>query len=262
MLLESGPAKGDRNYFVFITVLCIAFAGWFVYDGAIGWLKKNREEARKFLTGKLGADKLPPALAERPTDKDFDALKAEAPLQPAVVIERWGAPLHTQRDGSNVIEIYASDYGMAEIPSRLDRIAWDQAKWTDWYKTKAQIGEQYYWALIPGLGAVYALFRVYRAASLRVVIDEQGMDYAGQRISFDQMVSLRDYSPKGWVDLYHTAEGPQRKLRLDNQKVARFDDVIEVICMKKGFEDPRRSSMEDIEEADDAPEEGDDTAHR
>jgi hypothetical protein len=67
------------------------------------------------------------------------------------------------------------------------------------------------------------------------------MSYGGRLIPWDSMTALRDYSPKGWVDLYHTAQGRERKLRLDNQRVRRFDEIVEAICARKGFADPVRA---------------------
>ena len=46
MKLQSGPALADRNYWVFVALLCIGFAGYFVYDGARGWPEENRKKAR------------------------------------------------------------------------------------------------------------------------------------------------------------------------------------------------------------------------
>lgn len=79
------------------------------------------------------------------------------------------------------------------------------------------------------------------------------MQYARTKIPFDAMVSLRDYSPKGWVDLYHRADGGgnETRLRLDNQKIKEFDAIVDRIAQEKGWENPV-ATYRKKQEADDA----------
>ncbi len=84
--------------------------------------------------------------------------------------------------------------------------------------------------------------------TLRVVIDEEGMTYAAKRIPFEAMTALRDYNRKGWVDLYYRTDAGQKRLRLDNQKVAKFDEIAEVICQAKNFENPITAYHKQVEE--------------
>ena len=70
------------------------------------------------------------------------------------------------------------------------------------------------------------------------------MTYGNERIAFADMVSLRDYNRKGWVDLYYRAGSQEKRLRIDNQKIAKFDEIIELICRKCGFENPVKAYHE------------------
>ena len=61
------------------------------------------------------------------------------------------------------------------------------------------------------------------------------MTYGGQQIAFADMVALRDYSPKGWIDLYYKSNGQEKKLRIDNEKIAKFDEIVAALCDVKGW---------------------------
>jgi len=241
MRLESGPAAYDRNYYLIFLLLCVALGAYFFYDYTIGYPKKNREAARKLLAPMVGADVDPKTLGETPTKPMFDELKKSQPTDLATVRDKLGKPFQRKEfeDGS-VVEYFASSYGMAVVPSRNDRVNPQQMDWTTWSKSKEDIRIQLYCALIALAIGLYVLYRVYRAVTLRVVIDDEGMLYAARRIPFENMTRLCDYSRKGWVDLYYRHGDQQRKLRIDNQKVRKFDEIIHTLCEAKGFEDPRQ----------------------
>ena len=45
VLLESGPARMDRNYWFIVGLAFVAFSAYFLYDGAYGYPGRNREAA-------------------------------------------------------------------------------------------------------------------------------------------------------------------------------------------------------------------------
>lgn len=269
-VVESGPAATDRNYWIFVLLLCSGMAAWFFYDGAVGYLNKNRAEARRQLA-QIGLNPVP-ALPARPTDDDFRALLRDliragggnppggtdqARLlrmlheTPRVMTpdeiekhEAFRTPIHTRREPGDDVKYYASDYGMAIIHVRNGAIDWQKSAWTSFGKTPEEIRAQFYWALIPVAFGGYALYRMIGAATLRVVVDDRGLTYAGRLIPWEAMTSLRDYNRKGWVDLYHTAFGPEKRLRLDNQRIRLFDEVVDAIAQKTGFENPVKAYAE------------------
>ncbi|MEP0848689.1 MAG: hypothetical protein HRF50_17930 [Phycisphaerae bacterium] len=262
MTLESGPATKDRNYYLVMLLLCIAASLWFLKDGTHwpgygaggGWLKgyinKNREEARKKLTPLAAGKPVPAELGPAPTGDEFEKLKSQQGLTRDQLVRAWGEPF-LRADGpgpGEVTEHFVSDYGKATVISKGGQIDPRRMAWMVWYKDKDEVDAQYLWALVPAAVALFALYRIYKAATLRAVIDDEGMTYGGRRIALDAMRSLRDYSPKGWVDLYYDEGGQERKLRIDNHKIARFDEIIDALCRAKGFADPRK--IEETEEAD------------
>ncbi len=233
MQLDSGPAGTDRNWWLLRTVVLLGAALWFAYDGFRGYEQKNREAAELKLSapepfgGKVKFDDL----GETPTKETFEQLLKAKPTTNEQLYQLLGKPALVS--GSD--QYFMSRYGYAKVTIRNGRAAVSPSDWVTWAKTKEEIDHQYYWALgwaVPGL---YCLWRLIKAATLRVVMDDEGMTYGGRRIAFADMVSLRDYNRKGWIDLYYNSGAKQKKLRLDNQKVLLFDDIVAAICAAKGF---------------------------
>jgi hypothetical protein len=232
MRLESGPAKADRNWHLVRAVLFLGFALYFVYDGVIGYPKKNRAEAAKVLAGKpIEGQVTFDQLGERPAEEDVARLQVAKPTSRQQVYDVLGQPTFKAGDE----EYFISRYGYAKITMRGGIVNRDELLWKKWYKSKEEVTGQFYWALIPALPGLWFLWRLYKAATLRVVVDDAGVQYDRQRIGWEAMESLRDYSPKGWIDLYYKDGARQKKLRLDNEKVALFDEIVAAICEKKGY---------------------------
>jgi hypothetical protein len=234
MRVESGPAKTDRNWQFVRFILFAGLALWFCYDGAVRWPKKNREAAENALQvrpweGKLRYDDLP----GRPRSLgDFQTLITSAQASRSGLHAALGRP---QVGEGTSEEYFVSKYGYARATYSGEKPSLET--WKNWEggHTGDEIQAQFYWALLPLPFALYFLWKLYRAATLRVTVDDEGLLYAGRRIPFAEMNSLRDYSPKGWIDLYYGANGRERKLRLDNEKIALFDEVVAAICQAKGF---------------------------
>jgi hypothetical protein len=240
MRLQSGPARGDAIYFSGFVLLCLFMAGWFYRDYRWGYIEKNRIEARKQLTGPIQAAKqtMPATFGAKISKAEFDAAKASGKIED--IRRAFGEPLlRNESVPGEVLEIYVSDYGRAEVPLRNGAPVADKMTWTTWYKDREEVEGQLYWAMIPLALSLYAMLRLGRAVSLRAVIDDSGLTYGGKHIPFASMTRLTDYSKKGWVDLYYTTAAGEQKLRIDNQKIAKFDEIIDELCREKGFPDPR-----------------------
>jgi len=262
-LLESGPAKTDRLYWLIVGIVFLGFAGYFVYDGAVGYRKKNIQEANRRLA--VWTD-VPVQLGEKPTEEDFKRAREARVTTRQQLHEFLGEPLPPKKGPAppaEDVERFASVYGLATVPvDRFGRVGSEQRwAWQKWYKSKEEIEHQFYWAIIPAVASLYFFYRCHRAWRLRAVIDDEGMTYGNERIAFADMVSLRDYNRKGWVDLYYRAGGQEKRLRIDNQKIAKFDEIIELICRKCGFENPVKAYHEAREASpQDAPEQDPDSA--
>lgn len=243
MKLESGPAAYDRNYYLVFFILCAGLGGYFYYDYTIGYVKKNREAAHKSLAPLIGADKLPEKFPASPTRPEFQALIESNPTRIQDVYDKIGQPLaRVSTDDGVVVEYFVSDYGRALVSVTNGGLDPTKIAWTTWFKTKEEIKLQFYCAIVCFAVGLYVLTRVFRAATLRAVIDDEGMTYAGRRIPFDNMTRLCDYNRKGWVDLYYDLGAQERKLRIDNQKIRKFDEIVDALCKAKGFDDPHKAT--------------------
>lgn len=241
MRLRSGPARSDTIYFLVFFGICVGLAYWFYRDGSSAWLEHNRKEARKQLTPLMTpGSTLPQTFGGRPTGAEFKALREKRPTRIEDVRAALGEPFTSKpaADGRGTVEYFASDYGMATVPVSGSVVDPARLDWKTWYKEKGEIDAQFYWMLIPVVFGLYAGYRAIRAATLSATIDDVGLTYGGLRVPFASMTALRDYSPKGWIDLYFSEDGRERKLRIDNTKIARFDEIVAELCREKGFSNP------------------------
>ena len=257
MRLESGPAKADRNWHLVRALFFLAIACWFAYDGAIGWPNKNRDAAIQKLQAPepFGGQVKYDDLSDRPDKDEFDRLQASNPTTLKEVHDALGEPQHTSTEGrTKTTEYFLSRWGYAVVMRQSDRVRGTTLSWQPWYKTKADLQLQLVIAAIAALPGLYFLWRLRQAVALRVLIDDEGMTYAAQRIPFTAMTSLQDYSPKGWIDLYYEDGGRKHKLRLDNEKVLLFNEIVAAICDAKGFKNEvvAHAQEKDQREADEA----------
>ncbi len=141
--IESGPAKTDALWQLARAVLFLGFAGYFLYDGALGYPHKNQAVAEAALQARPFDGKLKFAeLGEKPTKGEFtDLFKAKASL--AQLREKLGLPNFTaDRD-----EYYVTRYGYGRV-SPAD-LGGQWVKWPNGGKDKEEITAQFYWALVP-----------------------------------------------------------------------------------------------------------------
>ena len=86
-----------------------------------------------------------------------------------------------------------------------------------------------------------------------LLLDDTGLTYnRGPLIRWEDMKALdiSTFARKGWVHLIYEQSGPERsrmseqraggeqRLKLDEYHLARFDEVIDEICVRKHFENP------------------------
>ncbi len=264
MRLESGPAGGDRNYALIVVIICLGLGGYFAYDWLFGYPGENRHQAIAQLGALLELDEhaaaeLVDGLPDRPLKSDYDQLIAAQPRLPQQVRDMLGQPLHTdRRPTGEEYQYYAGKYGEVIVLIRGGTVLPKQIEWRAWFKGPGEIKMQLYCALFCGAVLLLFAWKLYRAVSLRVIIDDEGMTYAGRLIRFEDMVSLRDYSPKGWIDLYHRVGAREKRLRLDNQKVRKFDEIVEELCNEKGFDNPVKEHAERLAREDQADDKDED----
>ena len=261
MRIESGSPMGEIGYWSVLTLFMLGLAGWFFADGAWFYAQKNLEEARKYYAPRPEVDVQ--SLGDVPDKPDSDALVRRRPQLVREVREALGEPVTSERRQSETIDEYASRYGVLTVVHDGERVLTQPGRggtpkpvlrWRQWHKSRAEIVGQFYWGAIPFLASVWPLWRLYKALTQRVVLDSEQLTYRSDVIRLEDVISLRDYNPKGWVDLYYRRDGCERMLRLDNQKVARFNEIVDRLCELKSFTNPlKKDDSEDAEAGDADP---------
>jgi len=241
MRLESGPARFDQLYYTGFFLLCFGFGLYFFYDWKIGYPDKNAEEARQWLITKMPPANVPDELPEHPTRGDYIAALKANPRTAKDLRDALGEPLITAPgEGGRTWVYFVSKYGRGEVPLRGEQIVTGEVEmWKKWHKTQGEVGQQFWCGLLAILLSLWVLRLAVRAFTLRIVLDDAGLDYGGKRIALDAMTRLADYSPKGLVSLYYKEGAAEKKLRLDNHKIARYEEIVDAIAEAKGFENPR-----------------------
>lgn len=252
--LESGPARFERFYFLAIALALLGWAGWAVYDGATGWVNTNRSKARAKLLSlvdeNLKSDvRTRASFGPQPTEKLFLQVQALNPRTFEEVRAKFGQPYFDRPSTDGRTAYFVSDYGMVSVPYGGINFDGRRMTWETWYKNEDEIFQQFYWAAGVAVLALYPLFRFYQAATLRVSVDDTALHYGSLSIPIGDIRSIRDYNKKGWVDIYYAAGGQERKLRLDNQKVARFDEIVDLLCRERGFKNPVRGEDQDDDDS-------------
>jgi hypothetical protein len=247
MRIETRSPRGEIIYWLVVSLIPIGLALYFLYDWKIGYYAQNRAEAQK--QGYLaGAPEVVDQAMQRssPTDREFKDLKNSNPTSSEQVRARFGEPLLTRTTDTGLLEErYASRYGVATVLSRNGLIASDSGlTWTDWKHTQSDIQAQLYWTIPCLLFLIWPLRRLMLALTMKASLDDEKLVYRGRVIRYEDMTDLKDYNPKGWVDLYYRRDGEAEPamLRLDNQKIDAFNEIVETIAARKGFVNPLKQA--------------------
>ncbi|MGE3182272.1 MAG: hypothetical protein AB7N71_11630, partial [Phycisphaerae bacterium] len=261
MRLESGPAKKESIIQFLIFLALFAYGFYFFYDWKIGYPAKNKAHAIEALPAFLVESDLQDAskaaalydnFAATPTKDDFDQLVKQIPTALSDVEKVIGrAPDRIREADGTTYSYFLSKTGALVVETRGGRMQpLSAGSWRTWGKTAAEVEMQKYWGFVPILLSLMFFRQFVRARRLRATLDENEMVYGGKRIRYEQITRIDEFHPKGWVDVYYTDEsGTEQKLRIDREKIARFDEIIAILSEKKGIENPilvyRRSLDED-----------------
>lgn len=242
MRIESGPT-GERKVRTTLLFLMIAvFAVWFAYDGIVGYPAQNAREYRDQLTPeeREAAGELPtyPLVTIENWEVLKPTVKAASPTERRALIEKafGGKPSYENKE---VIHYFGPAY---QIKFTLrDGNPVEPMMGSAPTKSATSIQWQKYIAAGLGVFSVYLIWFVMKVRGTRLVLDESGLLYNGKGpIAWSAMKRLDSsrFNEKGWVDLYYDENGTEQCVRLDEYHIALFDDVIDEICSRKGFENP------------------------
>jgi len=238
MTIESGTTKDRRNRIVIFVVMCLVFAGWFAHDGFNKYPAKNIKWARQSLQ-RVGTLPDPKDLTANPKAiiKNLEQIKSGMSL--AEVKTLLGEP--TFQEGKDYCYIGLASYGWFKIAADNVITVEDVKENTE--PSESDIRNQKYFALVAALTALVSLGYLIRIMRVRYVLDDAGLAIRGKKIAYEDMIGLAtgDYERKGWLDLKCRVGSAESFVRLDSYLIDRFDEIVNAICEKKGFQSPIKS---------------------
>jgi hypothetical protein len=165
MKLASEPAKAVAVWQLVGTVICLGFASWFLYNGAIRWPHRNRQRAAERLAVlqpfasqlSLCYDELP----SEPSKASFDEFPEARPLSADWVHRILGEPQITQEEERGTTrEYYVSQWGYGIVTYRSVETVLGECNWHRWYRTKGDIRQQYILAVVACIPGLYFLWKL------------------------------------------------------------------------------------------------------
>ncbi|MBN2561431.1 MAG: hypothetical protein JXQ75_10925 [Phycisphaerae bacterium] len=241
MRVESGPT-GERKIRTLLLFLMMAvFAVYFAYDGWWGYPKQNKEEHLEQLSSEQRAAAKGARVYETVTKESMadvsEALnKFDTATKREALEEVFGGPPSYENSEA---WYYFGPVCWIKIPLRGGRPGKPLVQSAG--KSETDIFWQKLLAVLLGVASLYVAWRLVHVVRTRLILDESGLVYRGKGpIPWDDLKGLDSerFTKKGWVDLVYTAGGAEQKVRLDEYHLAKFDEVIDEICKRKGFENP------------------------
>ena len=254
MLIQSGPNAERKVRSALLFILVAVFAFWYAYDGWVGYAKNNLNDFLKTIPAEqrqtagdirvyetvneeniLRLSKVKITIADDPETAIGDILGGPPSLKTPDAWYYLG-PAHTVR-----FEIrggFPTDLTFPKPPHTATDIRWQK---------------NFAYGLFVLAGA--ALIYVIRVRMARARLDDAGLTLGGgPTVAWDSMKRLdtERFRKKGWVDLVHGE--PEETTRIDEYHYAKFNEIIEAICARKGFENPVTRPPDEEPEADSEPE--------
>ena len=94
ILLESGAARTDRNWWLGVGLVFLVMGGYFIYDGAVGYRKQNAAKARERLSLWTAGQ---PELGETPGPEEYNLLRTRKIASRQELYKLLGQPLARRR---------------------------------------------------------------------------------------------------------------------------------------------------------------------
>lgn len=239
MLIESGANKERKIRSTLLLILVAVFTGLFAFDGWRGYAKQNLDayvltipESHRPQTDKVPVyetvnESIVPRLART------TIIIADDP-EGAIGAVVGGPPSIKTPDAWYYIgPAYALKFAVQNGRPTGD-VTPIAAK-----HSATDISWQKKWTYVLSVLSAAALIHVIRVRLAKARLDDAGLTLGGgPTISWDSMKRLDSthFRKKGWVVLYHG--DPETPAKIDEYHFAKFDDIIDAICVRKGFDNP------------------------
>lgn len=246
MQIESGTTRERVIRTALLLAMLGIFAGWFAYDGWIGYPRENWKEHLEQLSAeeRARAEQAPvyPNISATLPEDDLEdirqRIKGGGDVNARRAVLRQILEVNPSFEGQDAWYYFGPAYRL-RIPLK-DGLPDDiEGKGTK--RTAQDILLQQGLAAGLALGTLYCIVFIAQVLRTRLVLDDDGLVYQGKgSVRWDAIRALHsaDFAKKGWVDLVYQEAGQERTMRLDEYHLSRFDEVIDAICKRKGFENP------------------------
>jgi hypothetical protein len=241
MQIVSGLSQRTVTRLGFMFLLLGAFGAWFAYDGWVTYPQRNVEAARQAFPKSVEAE---PVANPAVTQESAMALqpKADKKVSLADLRKQWGEPAYLgSASGSGTsaeqAAYFVGPYGFVRVS--LEGETATKVDWRDGPKVASDIGVQRLLGIGLGGAALIPLVLLLVQMAGKYVLDDQGLVLPKVgRVAYDQMTGIdtTQLNKKGLVQLqYRDARGQAATAVLDEEKIARFEEIVAGLCEKKSW---------------------------
>lgn len=247
MRIECGSTRERIIRNLLMLIMFGVFGIWFTYDGFVGYPQKNKDEHIQQLTVEEREGVTDIVMYETVTDDALMKAKQivrdiKGPKVRDEIEALFGGPpsFESQETWWYFGPYYRIRFNLVNgkpVAGRKENQIIGAAP----EKTATSISWQKRLGAGLSIFSLYLLVFIIRVARTKFVLDENGLTLNGKGpIAWDSMKSLDTslFSAKGWVDLIYDDGGTETTMRLDEYHLASFDDAIDQICKRKGFDNP------------------------
>ena len=228
MTIQSGTTRERLIRWGLFAVMCAVASGLFFYDGFVKYPRQNAAQAAENFPTQ---PEKPPGINARATPENCAKIRPGMGLPE--VKDILGEPAYLDRD----VAFWVGPAGWIRCKLNGLQVDYPSPKFREGSHPRMDLNWQKVLGALTGLLAIVALTVLIRAAGTHFVLDDQGLTTRRTGlISYDQMKSLDTEEVKrGRVTLYYEAGGEPAELRIDNYRIARFNEIIVGLCERKGF---------------------------
>jgi len=241
---------------VLISLMFLGFAGFFYYDGKIGYKKKNvdfyqysaKSRAKEFFKQAAvergnndGVSNSPASSEERWTAfaKDYEVElfeKRDVRTEESAIKDITGCLPKDFEFPQKLPEVFVTSFSemsadVANIETIWKKHAADSnisESSGEYFKSKSEIESQFNWAIGSAVLGCIALFFLFRTLTRSMKVDENGYTAPGGKfVDFDSIFKIdkRKWSRKGISYLYYkeSEASDEKKARIDGMVYGQFD---------------------------------------
>ena len=247
MRIESSSTRERIIRNLLMLIMFGVFGIWFTYDGFIGYPQKNKDEHLQQLTTEERAGVtdivIYETVAEDAVTKARQIVReVKGPKVRGEIEALFGGPpsFESKEAWWYFGPYYRIRFNLVDgkpVAGRKESQIIGAAP----EKTATSISWQKRLGAGLSVFSLYLLVFILRVARTKLVLDENGLTLNGKGpIAWDSMKSLDTsrFSAKGWADLIYNDGGTEATMRLDEYHIASFDEAIDEICKRKGFDNP------------------------